>query len=76
MANKIDNWLMDLIDEFRYEPLNDMLKSNIEYKVRTEMPKQFPGDYEISVEWVDGSPFINIKFVHEHEHTLFMLKYT
>jgi len=76
MASKIDEWLMDTIDEYRYEPLNDMLKSTIEYKIKAEMPLRFPGDYTLRFEWVDGNPYVSMKFASEQEHVLFMLKYT
>lgn len=74
----ITQWLESILDENRYEPLDDKTKSRIAYSIDNEFHILFPGNYEyVKLVWSDTDhPTLDIKFADQNEYLLFMLKYS
>lgn len=75
-SNSISAWLHEVIDDFRFQSLNDMTRTIITQAIQEGMPAKFLGEYTVHVSWDDPhQPHVGITFANEHEHLMFSLRY-
>jgi hypothetical protein len=77
MGVTINQWLEELIDDFRFAPLDATTKLRLSQKVEERFPLQFPGLYIVKCIWdACDQPTVDIQFTDPHEQLVFMLKYS